>query len=127
MNRPNISSRLMATAALLSSRWPAVESLPALFLMGLLLPAYTITGFDASAHVAEETLRASATVPRGIVNSVIVSGVMGWLLLCTLVLSMPDAAEGARQGPPNAAATTAAATAAAATAAAKSARPRRCA
>jgi amino acid transporter len=79
--------------------WPAVESLPALFLMGLLLPAYTITGFDASAHVAEETLQASAAVPRGIVNSVIVSGLMGWVLLCTLVLSMPDATEGARQGP----------------------------
>lgn len=79
--------------------WPVAASLPVLFLMGLLLPAYTITGFDASAHVAEETLAAATSVPRGIVNSVLVSGVMGWLLLCVLVLSMPDATEGARQGP----------------------------
>lgn len=79
--------------------WPTAASLPVLFLMGLLLPAYTITGFDASAHVAEETLGAATSVPRGIVTSVLVSGVMGWLLLCVLVLSMPDAAEGARQGP----------------------------
>jgi amino acid transporter len=33
--------------------WPAQENLPRLFLLGLLLPAYTLTGFDASAHVAE--------------------------------------------------------------------------
>lgn len=79
--------------------WPSSSSLPILFLMGLLLPAYTITGFDASAHVAEETRGAATSVPRGIVNSVLVSGVMGWLLLCALVLSMPDASEGARQGP----------------------------
>ena len=74
-------------------------SLPILFLLGLLLPAYTITGFDASAHVAEETLSAAHNVPRGIVGSVLVSGLMGWLLLCVLVLAMPDPAEGARQGP----------------------------
>ena len=79
--------------------WPAGASLSILFLLGLLLPAYTITGFDASAHVAEETLSAAHNVPRGIINSVLVSGLMGWLLLCVLVLAMPDPAEGARQGP----------------------------
>jgi amino acid transporter len=79
--------------------WPVGASLPILFLLGLLLPAYTITGFDASAHVAEETLSAAHNVPRGIVGSVLVSGLMGWLLLCVLVLAMPDPAEGARQGP----------------------------
>lgn len=79
--------------------WPVGASLPILFLLGLLLPAYTITGFDASAHVAEETLAAAHNVPRGIVGSVLVSGLMGWLLLCVLVLAMPDPAEGARQGP----------------------------
>ena len=79
--------------------WPEGASLSILFLLGLLLPAYTITGFDASAHVAEETLSAAHNVPRGIIHSVLVSGLIGWLLLCVLVLAMPDAAEGARQGP----------------------------
>ena len=79
--------------------WPVGASLPILFLLGLLLPAYTITGFDASAHVAEETLSAAHNVPRGIVGSVLVSGLMGWMLLCVLVLAMPDPGEGARQGP----------------------------
>ena len=33
---------------------------PWLFALGFLLPAYTITGFDASAHTAEETIGAAA-------------------------------------------------------------------
>ena len=35
--------------------WPATQGLVLLFALGALLPAYTITGFDASAHAAEET------------------------------------------------------------------------
>src|SRR5262249_110966 len=50
--------------------WPVTERLAVLFALGILLPAYTITGFDASAHVSEETRGASANVPRGIVRSV---------------------------------------------------------
>ena len=39
--------------------WPATSGMGLLFAQGLLLPAYTITGFDASAHAAEETIRCS--------------------------------------------------------------------
>ncbi len=63
-----------------------------------LLPAYTITGFDASAHAAEETVGASANVPRGIVRSVLVSGIAGWLLLGTAVLAAPSLSDAAAQG-----------------------------
>ena len=41
------------------------------FLLGLLLPIYTITGYDASAHTSEETLDAARSVPRGMVMSVV--------------------------------------------------------
>jgi amino acid transporter len=78
--------------------WPYNSSLVWLFALGLLLPAYTITGFDASAHAAEETIGAATNVPRGIVRSVLVSGVFGWLMLCAIVLAMPDPAEAAQQG-----------------------------
>jgi amino acid transporter len=78
--------------------WPRVESLPRLFALGLLLPAYTITGFDASAHAAEETVGASVNVPRGIVRSVLVSGVFGWVMLSAIVLAMPDPAGAAEKG-----------------------------
>ncbi len=48
-----------------SPTWPKNESLTWLFILGFLLPAYTITGFDASAHTSEETIRATRNVPRG--------------------------------------------------------------
>src|SRR6185437_2171503 len=66
--------------------WPARDGLILLFALGTLLPAYTITGFDASAHASEETLGASASVPRGIVRSVLVSGLAGWFFLGAVVL-----------------------------------------
>jgi amino acid transporter len=78
--------------------WPRTDSLAWLFALGLLLPAYTITGFDASAHAAEETVHAAAAVPRGIVRSVLVSGLAGWVMLCAVVLAMPDPAEAAALG-----------------------------
>lgn len=78
--------------------WPETEGLVLLFALGALLPAYTITGFDASAHAAEETVGASASVPRGIVRSVLVSGVAGWVLLAAAVLAAPSLSGAAAQG-----------------------------
>ena len=78
--------------------WPRTDNLPWLFCLGLLLPLYTITGFDASAHTAEETIGASRQVPRGIVRSVIVSGVFGWIMLCAAVLAIPDMDQAANAG-----------------------------
>ena len=45
-------------------QWPA-QTMAMAFLSGLLLTAYTITGFDASAHTSEETHDAARNVPRG--------------------------------------------------------------
>jgi amino acid transporter len=78
--------------------WPATSSLARLFALGLLLPLYTMTGFDASAHAAEETVGASSSVPRGIVRSVLVSGLAGWAMLCAVVMAVPDPAAVASRG-----------------------------
>jgi amino acid transporter len=78
--------------------WPLSNYVAWLFLLGFLLPAYTVTGFDASAHTAEETVGASHHVPRGIVRSVLVSGMFGWVMLSAVVLAIPDMDEAARQG-----------------------------
>ena len=78
--------------------WPATGNVSWLFFLGFLLPAYTITGFDASAHTSEETIGASHHVPRGIVRSVLVSGVFGWVMLAAVVLAIPDLDEAARAG-----------------------------
>ncbi len=78
--------------------WPQTSSLLMLFGLGLLLPIYTITGFDASAHTAEETMGASSAVPRGIVRSVLWSALFGWLMLSAFVLAIPDMDKAAASG-----------------------------
>lgn len=78
--------------------WPPTGNLGWLFALGLILPAYTITGFDASAHTAEETVGAAHNVPRAIVRSVLVSGLFGWLMLAAVVLAMPSVDEAVAHG-----------------------------
>ena len=78
--------------------WPATDSLWMLFGLGLLLPIYTITGFDASAHTAEETVGASRAVPKGIVTSVLYSSLFGYLMLCAFVIAIPDMDKAAASG-----------------------------
>jgi amino acid transporter len=78
--------------------WPESGSLVRMTLLGLMWPVYTITGFDASAHTSEETLQAARNVPRGILRSVYLSGLVGWAMVASFVLAMPSVPEAARQG-----------------------------
>ncbi|WEK60225.1 MAG: amino acid permease [Candidatus Microbacterium colombiense] len=66
---------------------------PYVFLMGLLMAQYTYTGYDASAHVAEETKNAAVAAPKGIVMSVLISIIGGWILLFTIVSAIQDGSE----------------------------------
>ncbi|GAA4117544.1 amino acid permease [Streptomyces hundungensis] len=50
-------------------------------LIGLLMAQYTFTGYDASAHMTEETHDASTAGPRGIVRSIWTSWIAGFVLL----------------------------------------------
>ncbi|HEX9602148.1 MAG TPA: amino acid permease [Myxococcales bacterium] len=60
------------------------------FLLGLLQAGWTFTGFDASAHVSEETRDPTRTAPWGIFLSVAVSGLAGWVLLLAVTLAIGD-------------------------------------
>ncbi len=60
------------------------------FLIGLLMAQYTFTGYDASAHVSEETHDAQVAAPKGIVNSVLVSLVAGFFLLFAVTWAIQD-------------------------------------
>lgn len=62
------------------------------FLLGLLLAQYTYTGYDASAHMTEETIGAETRAPWGVVMSVVVSAVAGYALLLGLAAAVPDLA-----------------------------------
>lgn len=80
-----------------SDVWPKVSTSWA-FLLGLLLPIYTMTGYDGSAHTSEETRNATTTVPKAIVSSVFWAFIAGWLLLASIVLAIPNMADAAKQG-----------------------------
>ncbi len=57
-------------------------------LIGLLLAQYTFTGYDASAHMTEETHSAARSGPRGIVMSILVSLIAGWVLLIGITFAI---------------------------------------
>jgi amino acid permease (GABA permease) len=59
-------------------------------LLGLLLAQYTFTGYDASAHMTEETHKAATAGPRGIVMSIIVSLFAGWILLIGITFAIQN-------------------------------------
>jgi amino acid permease (GABA permease) len=59
-------------------------------LLGLLLAQYTFTGYDASAHMTEETRDAAVAGPRGIVTSILVSLVAGWILLIGITFAIQN-------------------------------------
>jgi amino acid permease (GABA permease) len=59
-------------------------------LLGLLLAQYTFTGYDASAHMTEETHKAATAGPRGIVMSIVVSLFAGWVLLIGLTFAIQN-------------------------------------
>ncbi|CUR57674.1 putative amino acid/polyamine transporter [metagenome] len=62
---------------------------------GLLLTQYTITGFDASAHLSEETSAASSAAAKGIWQSIFYSAIGGWILLLAFLFAVPNGADGA--------------------------------
>lgn len=78
--------------------FPQSDNIGYLFLLCLLLPVYTITGYDASAHTSEETKNAANSVPRGIVSAVFWSSLVGWVMICAITLAIPDLAVAASQG-----------------------------
>jgi amino acid transporter len=60
--------------------------------LGLLLTMYTQTGYDASAHLSEETAGASKAAARGLWQSVFYAGVGGWLVLLAITFAANDPA-----------------------------------
>jgi amino acid transporter len=58
--------------------------------LGFLLTQYTITGFDASAHLSEETAGAAEGAAKGIWRSIAYSALGGWVLLLAFLFAVQD-------------------------------------
>ena len=57
---------------------------------GLLLTQWTILGYDASAHLCEETRRAVRDAPIGLISSIAASFMLGFFVLVSLLFSIQD-------------------------------------
>jgi amino acid transporter len=55
--------------------------------LGFLLTQYTITGYDASAHISEETHAAEESAPKGVWQSVFYSAIFGYILLLAITFA----------------------------------------
>jgi amino acid transporter len=58
--------------------------------VGFLLAMYTQTGYDASAHTAEETRGAATAAAQGVWRSVFWSALIGWLVLLAFLFAATD-------------------------------------
>lgn len=77
--------------------------LPA-FALGMFMSLFILYGFDTAGTFGEETVDASRQAPRGVISSVLISGLVGLIFIAAVILaapSIPDAmAEGAAGGFP---------------------------
>jgi amino acid transporter len=73
-----------------SAATPGAPSTALGFTRSLVLGVWTFTGFDAAAHVSEETRDPARRAPLGIVSAVGVSAAAGFVLVAALTLAVRD-------------------------------------
>lgn len=61
-----------------------------IFVLGLLMSQYTLTGYDASAHMTEETKDADKNGPKGIISSIGISILFGWGYLLGITFAVTN-------------------------------------
>ncbi|VAH77388.1 unnamed protein product [Triticum turgidum subsp. durum] len=61
-----------------------------IFVLGLLMSQYTLTGYDASAHMTEETKNADRNGPIGIISAIGISIVVGWGYIIGITFAVKD-------------------------------------
>nr|CDM81440.1 unnamed protein product [Triticum aestivum] len=61
-----------------------------IFLLGLLMSQYTLLGYDASAHMTEETKNADKNGPIGIISAIGISIMVGWGYILGVTFAVKD-------------------------------------
>ncbi|KAL4178981.1 hypothetical protein AMTRI_Chr13g117850 [Amborella trichopoda] len=67
-----------------------IQSRPYIFVLGLLMSQYSLTGYDASAHMTEETKNADKNGPKGIISAIGISIIVGWAYLLGITFAVTD-------------------------------------
>jgi len=66
--------------------------------LSMILPQFTITGYDASCHMSEETVGASDAAAKGIWRAIAYSAIAGWILLLAMLFAVQDAGAVTKSG-----------------------------
>ncbi|XP_057844704.1 amino-acid permease BAT1 homolog isoform X1 [Cryptomeria japonica] len=67
-----------------------IHSKPYIFVLGLLMSQYTLSGYDASAHMSEETKGADKNGPYGIISAIVISIIVGWGYILGITFAVTD-------------------------------------
>ncbi|KAI3858783.1 hypothetical protein MKX03_033736 [Papaver bracteatum] len=67
-----------------------IQSKPYIFVLGLLMSQYTLSGYDASAHMTEETKNADTNGPKGIISAIGISVIVGWGYLLGITFAVTN-------------------------------------
>src|SRR5262245_9060717 len=70
------------------------------WMLGFLLGAFTIVGFESAANLAEETNNPERVVPRAMWQAVLASGVLGFIFIVAVTLAAGDPVALAESGTP---------------------------
>ena len=70
----------------------------AAFALGLYMSIFILYGFDTAGTFGEETIDASRQAPRGVISSVLISGVVGVVFFLAVLLAIPNVAGTIEEG-----------------------------
>ncbi|XP_004497027.1 amino-acid permease BAT1 homolog [Cicer arietinum] len=73
-----------------SDNGEGINSKPYIFLLGLLMSQFTLSGYDASANMTEETKDADINGPKGIISAVGISIIVGWGYILGITFAVTD-------------------------------------
>ena len=65
-------------------------NIPATFALGFFMAAFIVYGFDTAGTFGEETLDATRQAPRGVLSSILISGLVGAIFIPAVILATPS-------------------------------------
>lgn len=87
---PKVSASVVFTSFLNGGEWSSVG---AATIVGVLAPAGAFIGADAACHLSEEVKNASLTVPRVMIFTVLLNGILGFISIVTYVACIQSVEE----------------------------------
>ncbi len=73
------------------------DYLPA-FALGMFMSLFIVYGFDTAGTFGEETLDATRQAPKGVLSSLLVSGLVGAVFLVAVILAIPSIPDAMAEG-----------------------------